>query len=454
MNEIRIRTVGLHPLTDALQLHALIDALHSYGLDRHVKVEPREGYHELIVPQGLIRPVGYALVAYTFRLILKEILMRLSRRKKNDKGKKGARRFTKNHLKIMTQLLREAEEMINSSRHVKNGDPQAIGKLSELSEVIIKHLEKRHPLLPDVEVLRRKAKSFEEKDTLNALENVLGGELSQVIGKAKRVIPVIPSIGKFYYVDASIGRWDAQEFDPVCGRLIRAGLRLALTYPIRTAEGNYKVGIALVTPSSGTNARDVWYAQASLRTFRHRWIRGRASWGKACTVLMLLDAFRITKVFNENAAGYIVEAILAQTQGTMAWRNPADAVQLKMLYLPGAEDVGYVKYYRGVAVVTESVVPAYPAVKLADALERIGGSVDWLVDELIIKNYMERRGNERVLNYAFVSALVRALTEYDAESLYFALREAAVASGGERVLVSDPYQLERLVAAMEFLGRE
>ena len=83
----------------------------------------------------------------------------------------------------------------------------------------------------------------------------------------------------------------------------------------------------------------------------------------------------------------------------------------------------------------------------------LGGSVDWFIDGFVRRYYMVRRGNELVLNYAFTSRIVKAVTEYDVESLYLALRSASVVAGGRgEALISDPYQLERLVMAIESLA--
>ncbi len=448
MSALKLRTIGMHPLTDALQLHAILDALHAYGLDAKVTVEPREGYHEIIAPEELKERVGYALVTYTLKLILQEILLKLRQTRQKGKGGRrgrGALKVSEDHVGIVVRALNKAENLVssNASGRAVSGDG-----INELSRAILTHFES-HPIPLDMERLSRKGQALEPDHTISALRAVLGNELIQAISKAKRVIPALPAVGKFYYMNARVRTWRAHMFDSVCGRLVRAGLRLAMTYPIRLGEKNYGIGLALTTPATSSKGRGVWCAQAALRTFRRRWFRGRFSWGRAHAVLMLVDAFRLSKSFDEGAAGYVVEAVLVHSQGR--WRSYLDAERIKELYVVGAEDAGYAWYSKGVNVATESVIPAYPATRLMSELELLGGSSDWFVDDFIRRYYGVRREGEWVLNYAFTSRVVKAITEYDVESLYLALREAA--RSGDGVVVGDPYQLERLVTALESLGK-
>lgn len=444
MGNLKLRTIGIHPLTDALQLHAILDALHTYGLDPKVTVEPKEGYHEIIVPEEIRERAGYALTAYTLRLIFKETLLGLGQ--SQQKGKRKGRGVGRDHLRVVAEILTEAENLASNG----TSSNAALRKgINELSEAILKHFG-THPIPLDAGRLGMREKRLEPDHTSSALRAVLGGELIRVIGEAKRVIPALPAVGKFYYVDATVRSWGAHAFDSVCGRFVRAGLGLAMAYPVRLGEKSYGVGLALTIPATEVKGCEVWRAQAALRTLRHRWVRGRSSWGYAHVALMLIDAFRLTKSFSEGAAGYVVEALLTHSQGR--WKNYRDAEHVKMLHITGAESMGYAWYSKGVNVAGESVMPSYPALRLASRLELLGGSVDWLVDDLIMRHYRERREGEWVLNYAFTSRVVKAVTEYDVESLYLALREAAAGSGG--VVVGDPYQLERLVAALESLASE
>ncbi len=435
MGSLRLKTIGVHPLTDALQLHSLVDALHSYGLDERVTVEPREGYHELVVPEDLRERVGYALVAYLLKLILKEALLL-----------RGEGKHPRIEVSTVVKALREAEDLAM-------GAGQASAKLRRLSDSIIKHLSKHHPLTLELENLRGE---LEWQDTLDALREVTSNKAG-ALKDARRLIAVLPIIGKYYYRDAKVDWSSPQKFDPACGRFVRAGLKLALRYPVRGSEQNYGIGVALVTPSSSVAARDVWRAQAALRVFRRRWVK-RINWGKAHATLMLIDAFRLSKAFSEEAAGYLVEVILVNSQGR--WKSPANADTLGIFHVTGVEDMEGLRsklklnmYRLGVNVASESVTQVYPALRLARELELLGGSVDWFIDGFVRRYYMVRRGNELVLNYAFTSRIVKAVTEYDVESLYLALRSASVVAGGRgEALISDPYQLERLVMAIEFLA--
>ena len=435
MGSLRLKTIGVHPLTDALQLHSLVDALHSYGFEERVTVEPKEGYHELIVPENLRERVGYALVAYLLKLILKEAL--LLRRE-------GTGKHPRIEVSTVVKALRKAEDLAR-------GAGQAPAKLRRLSDSIIKHLCKRHPLTLELRSLRGE---LEQPETLDALREVINDKAG-ALRDAKRLIAVLPMIGKYHYIDAKVRGFGSQKFDPACGRFVRAGLRLALRYPVRGSEQSYGIGVALVTPSSSVAARDVWRAQAALRVFRRRWVK-RINWGKAHATLMLIDAFRLSKTFSEEAAGYLVEVILVNSQGR--WKSPANADTLGIFHVTGVEDMeglrGRLNMYRqGVNVAAESVTQVYPALRLARELELLGGSVDWFIDGFVRRYYMVRRGNELVLNYAFTSRIVKAVTEYDAESLYLALRSASVVAGGRsEALISDPYQLERLVMAIESLA--
>jgi len=440
---LRLKTIGIHPLTDALQLHALVDTLHTYGLDRYVDVVPREGHHELLVPDALKERVVYALMARATKSILQEILLI---RGTAEEGGVNER--------LCDGLLRAASKDLEALREVALGvrgadDVALPGKglvkaAKLLAEAVVRHFTEAHPALPDVKSFK---KGLEGEDTKPLLEFLLEGNR---VKEVKRAIPLIPSIGKFYYIDAKVGSWGAHKLDATCGRLLRAGLRLAMTYPVRLGEGSYAVGIALVTPRRAVRAREVWRAQAMLRTLRRRWVRG--SWGRAHAAIMLLDAFRLLKSFSEDAAGYVVEVILTHTQGW--WRGPRSAEEVKVLSIPNAERRGqYWRYCRGVAVASESVTPTHRALRLAKKLESLGGSTDWLVDEFLRRYYVVRGEGGWTLNYGFLSSIVKALTEYDVEALYTALREAAVVAGGEgRPLVRDAYQLERLVAALESLA--
>ncbi len=438
MGSLRLRTIGVHPLTDALQLHSLVDALHSYGLDERVTVEPREGYHELVVPEDLRERVGYALVAYLLKLILKEALLL----RREGKGK-----HPRIEASTVVKALRKAEDLAR-------GTGQAPAELRRLSDSIIKHLSKRHPLTLELRNLCGKRGKLEQPETLDALREVINDK-AEALNNAKRLIAVLPMIGKYHYINAKVRGSGSQKFDPACGRFVRAGLKLALRYPVRGSEQNYGIGVALATPSSSVAARDVWRAQAALRVFRRRWVK-RINWGKAHATLMLIDAFRLSKAFSEEAAGYLVEVILVNSRGK--WKSPANADELGIFHVTGVEDMeglgGRLSRYRqGVNVAAESVTQVYPALRLARELELLGGSVDWFIDGFVRRYYMVRRGNELVLNYAFTSRIVKAVTEYDVESLYLALRSASVVAGGKgEALISDPYQLERLVMAIESLA--
>lgn len=415
-----IRTIGAHPLTDALQLHALIDALHNYGLDRRVYVIPKGTHHEIEVGNELEIRVGYAIINYVLRLIYEELY------RENE--------VIPNEL---IEAIELSEEVAAKGSLINSG----VGNLLEyLRNSILKHFSK-HPVLLDIGRMRKSSRLLEDIDTDTPLSKLLGNK----VVKVKRVIPILPVIGKFYYVDAKVRSWSSHYFDPLCGRFIRAGLRLALTYPIRVARDNYEVGIALLTPSSKVLASEVWRAQALLRTFRGRWVRG-CDWGRTHTVFMLLDAYRVAKSLNEDAAGYLVEATYTQTQ--RPWRRVDDADNMKNLALVSKdEDRKFFSYIKGVSVTSESVTPVHPALKLAKVLESIGGSIDWLVDELIHKYYLIRRG-ELSINYSFTKHLIKAILEYDLLALYKALRSLTTFGEG---LIINYYQLKCLIKALEIL---
>ncbi len=418
-----IKTVGTHPLTDALQLHAIVDALHSYGLDKEVYVIPKVNHHVIDVSNELSDKVIYALINYVLKVIYEEYLL--------------------SNEKVPAELIKAIEltdEAVITSSLPSN---ELSNLLINLRELITTHFSK-HPIILDVSRLKSSSKSLEDVDTSDLINELVGSK----VFNAKRVIPILPAIGKFYYVDGKVKSWGSHIFDPVCGRLVRAGLKLALTYPVRVAKDNYELGIALVTPSSKVLANDLWRAQALLRTFRSRWVR-EGVWGRAHTVFMLLDAFRIAKSLNEEAAGYLVEATFSQTQ--RPWRRPNDVKEVVGLArVIKDEDSKYFGFIRGIAVTSESVTPTHPALRLAKVFESIGGSIDWLVDGLIHKYYLVRGATGLMINYGFTKYLIKALIDYDLIALYKALRSLSTSGNS---LTINHYQLTCLIKAIEILRR-